>query len=49
LSFKLWQKKISEWTEELIEMYRSEPYLWEVKQKDYHDRSKKNAAYTKLT
>jgi hypothetical protein len=41
--------KILEWTEELIEMYRSKLCLWKVKQKDYHDRSKKDAAYTKLT
>jgi hypothetical protein len=41
--------KIREWTEELIEMYRSEPCLWKVKQKDYRDRSKKDAAFAKLT
>jgi hypothetical protein len=26
--------KIREWTEEFIEMYRSEPCLWKVKLKD---------------
>lgn len=40
--------KVREWTEEFIELYRSEPCLWRVKQKDYHDRSKKDAAYAKL-
>lgn len=40
--------KIREWTEEFIEMYRSEPCLLKVKQKEYHDRSKKSAAHEKL-
>ncbi|XP_054726004.1 uncharacterized protein LOC129235936 [Anastrepha obliqua] len=33
---------------DFIEMYRSEPCLWQVKSHDYHDRMKKDNAYTKL-
>lgn len=40
--------KLREWTEEFIDIYRSEPCLWKVKQKEYHDRNKKDAAYSKL-
>lgn len=34
--------------EKIINIYRSEPCLWQIKNKDYHDRGKKNAAYKKL-
>ena len=34
--------------EEFIELYKSEPCLWKVKAKDYHDRQKKDAAYAIL-
>lgn len=34
--------------EEFIEMYRTHPCLWQVKNKDYHDRDKKEAAYKLL-
>lgn len=34
--------------EEFIDIYRSEPCLWQVKNKFYHDRNKREAAYTKL-
>ncbi|KAJ8963206.1 hypothetical protein NQ318_018672 [Aromia moschata] len=34
--------------EDFIEIYRSEPCLWQVKNKYYHDRNKKEAAYAKL-
>ncbi|XP_061717035.1 uncharacterized protein LOC133524893 [Cydia pomonella] len=37
-----------EWLEEFIEIYRSEPSLWKVKAKEYHDRDKKEAAYRRL-
>jgi len=40
--------KLREWTEEFIDIYRFEPCLWKVKQKEYHDRNKKDAAYFKL-
>lgn len=40
--------KLREWTEEFIDIYRSEPCRWKVKQKEYHDRNKKYAAYLKL-
>ncbi|XP_054744339.1 uncharacterized protein LOC129248746 [Anastrepha obliqua] len=33
---------------DFIEMYRSEPCLWQVKSHDYHDRMKRDDAYTKL-
>ena len=34
--------------EEFIHIYRNEPCLWHVKNKDYHNREKENAAYNKL-
>ncbi|KOB68023.1 Uncharacterized protein OBRU01_18870 [Operophtera brumata] len=34
--------------EEFIEIYKSEPCLWRVKCKEYHDRDKRSAAYGKL-
>ncbi|GBP60236.1 hypothetical protein EVAR_44611_1 [Eumeta japonica] len=34
--------------EEFIAIYLSEPCLWRVKCKDYHDRDKRSAAYGKL-
>lgn len=34
--------------EEFIEMYKSFPCLWQVKNKDYSDRNKKNVAYEEL-
>lgn len=34
--------------EEFIEIYRSEPCLWMIQNKDYHDRNLKQAAYDKL-
>lgn len=40
--------KIRDWTEEFIEMYHSEPCLWKIKQKEYHNQRKKDAAYAKL-
>ncbi|XP_069186498.1 uncharacterized protein [Procambarus clarkii] len=33
---------------EFIELYRSEPCLWQVKSEEYHDRTKKDVAYSKL-
>ncbi|KAF5278921.1 hypothetical protein FQR65_LT15496 [Abscondita terminalis] len=33
---------------DFIAIYRSEPCLWQVKSHDYHDRTKKDAAYAKL-
>ncbi|RVE40880.1 hypothetical protein evm_014469 [Chilo suppressalis] len=39
---------LREWLEEFIELYHSEPCLWKVKTKEYHDRGKKEAAYKKL-
>lgn len=37
-----------EWLEEFIELYRSEPFLWNIKDKKYHDRKLKCSASTKL-
>ncbi|XP_045761834.1 uncharacterized protein LOC123865057 [Maniola jurtina] len=37
-----------EWLEEFIELYRSEPCLWNTKGKEYHNRELKRSAYTKL-
>ncbi|XP_060845222.1 uncharacterized protein LOC132924795 [Rhopalosiphum padi] len=37
-----------EFTEEFIKLYESEPCLWNVKSKEYHDRNKKDTAYRKL-
>lgn len=34
--------------EEFIKLYESEPCLWHIKLKDYHDRNKKDSAYAKL-
>lgn len=34
--------------EEFIEIYKSEPCLWRIKCKDYHDRALRDAAYAKL-
>ena len=34
--------------EEFIDIYRSEPCLWRVKSKEYHDREKRDAAYERL-
>lgn len=33
---------------EFIDLYRSEPCLWHLKSEAYHDRTKKDAAYSKL-
>ena len=33
---------------EFIELYRSEPCLWKLKIPEYHDRTRKDAAYDKL-
>ena len=41
-------RKRNNTTEEFIELYKSEPCLWKVKSKEYHDRGKREAAYTKL-
>ncbi|XP_067135388.1 uncharacterized protein [Centruroides vittatus] len=37
-----------EFLEEFLKIYESEPCLWHVKNKEYHDRSKKEAAYLRL-
>ncbi|KAJ4438834.1 hypothetical protein ANN_14787 [Periplaneta americana] len=34
--------------EEFMDIYKNETCLWKVKCKEYHDRSKKDAAYSKL-
>ncbi|CAH2096532.1 unnamed protein product [Euphydryas editha] len=34
--------------EEFINIYRSEPCLWQMKNKEYHNRKKKTIAYNKL-
>lgn len=34
--------------EEFINIYRNEVSLWQIKNKDYHNRDKKTAAYNKL-
>ncbi|KAH9636729.1 hypothetical protein HF086_007627 [Spodoptera exigua] len=34
--------------EDFIEIYRSNPCLWQIKNKDYHNRDKKKAAYKLL-
>lgn len=41
-------RKQNQVIEEFIEIYRSEPCLWRVKGKEYHDREKRNAAYERL-
>ena len=33
---------------EFIELYRSELCLWQVESEEYHDRTKKDVAYSKL-
>lgn len=33
---------------DFIEIYKSEPCLWKVKDNDYHNRDKRDAAYRKL-
>ena len=33
---------------EFIELYRSEPCLWQVKSEEHYDRTKKDVAYSKL-
>lgn len=37
-----------EWLEEFILLYQSEPSLWKIKSKDYHNRVIKDSAYEKL-
>lgn len=34
--------------EEFIELFRDSPCLWQTTSKDYHDRSKREAAYERL-
>ena len=34
--------------EEFIRIYQSEPCLWRIKSKDYHDKGKRDAAYNRL-
>lgn len=41
-------RKSNEVIEQFIEIYKSEPCLWRVKSKEYHDRDKRYAAYEKL-
>lgn len=41
-------RKRTQVIEEFIELYKSEPCLWRVKSKDYHNRPLRDAAYTKL-
>lgn len=41
-------RKRNQVIEEFIEIYRSEPCLWRVKSKEYHDREKRDAAYERL-
>ena len=33
---------------DFIELYRTEPRLWQVKSEEYHDHTKKDVAYSKL-
>jgi len=37
--------RMREWTEEFIEIYRSEPCLWKIKRIGYRDRGKKDVTY----
>lgn len=37
-----------EFLEEFIAIYESETCLWQVRSKDYHDRIKKDAGYSRL-
>lgn len=37
-----------EFTEEFIKLYESEPCLWNVKSKEYHNINKKDTAYGKV-
>lgn len=48
LKFKMASRKRNAILEEFIDIYKSEPCLWRVKCKDYHDRDKRSAAYGKL-
>ncbi|XP_024879150.1 uncharacterized protein LOC112459340 [Temnothorax curvispinosus] len=41
-------RRLQECIEEFIEIYRNEPCLWQIKCKDYHDRARREAAYSKL-
>jgi hypothetical protein len=34
--------------EDFIRAYESQPCLWRIKSKDYHDKAKRNAAYVIL-
>lgn len=40
--------RAKELLEEFINLYRDSPCLWQVKGQDYHDRSKRGAAYELL-
>lgn len=40
--------KLGEWTEEFIDIYPSEPYLWKVKQRECYEQNKKDATCSKL-
>lgn len=33
---------------DFIEIYRTHPCLWQIKNKEYHNKTKKEAAYTLL-
>ena len=37
-----------DWLEQFIDLYCSEPCLWNTKDKEYHNRDLKRSAYTKL-
>lgn len=41
-------RKRNQVLEEFIELYKTEPCLWRVKSKEYHDRSWRDSAYAKL-
>lgn len=34
--------------EDFIEIYRTHPYLWKIKNKEYHDQDKRKSAYKLL-
>ena len=42
------KKLIPDMLAEFIEIYRSETCLWKIRSKEYHDRTRKEAAYDKL-
>lgn len=42
------RKSHREILEEFIQIYQSEPCLWRIKSKEYHDKAKRDAAYNKL-